>query len=369
MTSEYAQAGVNYQKIEPFKQVMVRAGKETLKFPNSRKVYVYEEVIHSHGAVFSYNGNEPHIWCKTQEGLGNLNWIAEWMYMNTGKSYYDVIARAAALIIAIDVIAQGAMPVIWTDEVAAGDSEWFEDEKRRNDYAKGCVDICRELKMALPAGESPSLRYLVKAEPPVKSAPTLSGSITGLIVPKNRLVTGKGLRIGDHVLAAPSSGLGANGISLVIKRTMALPEQFLTKLPNGKTVGEESLIPIFSYVALVEALLEQLVEIHAFLPATGDGIGKIAFDKRPFTYRIHSWMKVPLLFQYMKELGVKLEDCLKTFNWGAGFYIFVASHEVDRVIRIGKEVGYVIFDVGRVEEGERKVIFEPENITLLPPGE
>lgn len=366
---EYAQAGVDYTKIEPFKRAMVEAGKATVNFPNRRGVYINCEVLHSHGAIYEYRGLSPHAWCKTQEGLGNLNWIAEWMYMHTGKSYYDVVARAAALIIVIDVIAQGAMPVVWTDEVAAGDSEWFTDEQRSRDYGRGCIDVCREVGMALPAGESPSLRYLIKSERPVKSAPSLSGSVTGIIAPKSRLVTGQNLRAGDHILVAPSTGLGANGVSLVIKRVLGLPDQFLTKLPNGNTLGQECLIPIRSYVDLVDRLLVSGIAIHALLPATGGGVGKLAFDQRPFTYRVTSWVEVPLLFRYMCELGVALEDCLKTFNWGAGFYLFVPPFDVDRAIYAAKDVGCTLCDVGVVENGPRQTIFEPEGITLPPPGQ
>jgi len=140
-------------------------------------------------------------------------------------------------------------------------------------------------------------------------------------------------------------------------------------LSNNRTLGEEALIPTRSYVALVEALLEAKIDIHALLPGTGDGVGKIAFDKRPFTYRIFRWVEVPLLFQFMRELGVSLEDCLKTFNWGIGFYIFIPEKEVEKVLKIGQEVGYELYELGRVEEGERQVIFEPEGITLPPPGE
>jgi len=369
---EYAAAGVDYTKLEPFKREMMKAGGKTLAFPNERGVFVNPDVLHAHGAVFEYQGSASHLWCKTQEGLGNLNWIAEWMYQFGGKkkSYYDVIGRAAALLIAIDVISQGAMPVIWTDEVAAGDSEWFTDEQRSKDYANGCLEVCREVGMALPAGESPALRYLVKAEPPVKSAPTLSGSITGIIAPRSRLITGKKLQVGDCILGAFSSGLHANGISLVIKRALDLPDLFLTRLPNEKTLGEECLIPIPSYVALVETLLKNEIDIHALLPGTGSGVSKVAFDHRPFTYRIHTWVQeVPLLFRYMRELGVELEDCLTTFNWGIGYYIFVPANEAARVVEVGKKAGYDLIEVGRVEEGERKVIFEPENITLPPPGE
>ena len=78
--SEYAKSGVDYTVMEPFKQAMIAAGRRTLKFPNKRGVYINEDATHAHGAVFEYRGSESHIWCKTQEDLGNKNWIAEWMY-------------------------------------------------------------------------------------------------------------------------------------------------------------------------------------------------------------------------------------------------------------------------------------------------
>lgn len=149
---------------------------------------------------------------------------------------------------------------------------------------------------------------------------------------------------------------------------MELPDKFLTKLPDGKTLGEEALIPTRSYVALIEALQEEGVEISALLPGTGDGVGKLAFDKRQFSYRVHSWPQVPPLFKFMRELGVSLQDCLKTFNWGVGYYIFVPAREVERALSAGKKAGYELLEIGAVEEGKRQVVFEPENVTLLPPG-
>ncbi len=368
--SEYAKAGVDYTEMEPFKMAMVEAGKQTISFPNKRGVYIDKDAMHAHGAVFEYRGKEPHMWCKTHEDLGNKNWIAEWMYERTGTTYYDAIGIDTALIVVNDVIAQGAMPVVFNDQLEASDSSWYSDEKRSKDLAKGFLTICKEVGMALPAGESASVKYIVNPRPPVKQVVTLSGSVTGIIAPKTRLVTGQKLAPGDHIIAVASSGLHANGISLVIKKALELPEQFLTKLPNGNTLGAEALIATRSYVALIEALLEAEVDIHALLPGTGDAIGKIAFDHRAYTYRIHSWLQVPELFRYYREqLGLPIKDCLKTFNWGSGYYIFAPANEVDRILTIGKKVGYTLADVGVVEEGERKVIFEPENITLAPPGE
>ncbi|MDE2079484.1 MAG: hypothetical protein KGI73_03795 [Patescibacteria group bacterium] len=370
--SAYAKAGVDYTKLEPFKQAMIAAGKRTVQFPNKRNVFVQEDVMHAHGAVFEYRGTAEHIWCQTQEGLGNKNWIAEWMYENagTGKTYHDLIAKDVALMSANDCLAQGALPVIFTDHIEANSSEWFADEKRARDMAEGFVQICEETGMALPAGESAPLKYLVNPKAPVKNAASFSGAVTGIIAPKERLISGAKLAAGDHIIAVASSGIHSNGISIVIQKAMELPDKFLTKLPNGNTLGEEALIPTRSYVKLIEALQEADVDMHALLPGTGDGVGKLAFDKRPFTYRIHSWLEVPPLFTYFRdELGLSLKDCLKTFNWGGGYYLFAAAEDAARIVDIGTKAGYTLQDVGVVESGERQTIFEPEDITLAPPGE
>ncbi|MDO8559623.1 MAG: AIR synthase related protein [bacterium] len=369
--SEYAQAGVDYRKIAPFKRAMQDVSRRTREFPYRHQVRIIE-VPHGHGAVYEYRyAHLPHLWCQTTEGLGNKNWIAEWMYQfaGTGQTYYRGIGVDAALMAVNDLIAQGAMPVTYTDEVAAGDSEWFEDERRARDLAEGFYEVCQLVGMALPAGESPSLRYLIKSEPPVKSCPSLSGCAIGLIAPDTNLVTGEKLHAGDRILGAPSSGLHANGISLVIKRAMGLPDKFMTKLANGKTLGEEVLIPTRSYVALVKALQLTHIEIHALIPGTGGGVAKVAYDDRQFTYRIKSWVEVPLLFQYFRDLGVSVQDCLTTFNWGIGYYVIVPPHQVEPALVAGKKAGYDLVELGGVETGERCVIFEPEHLTLPPPGD
>jgi len=174
----------------------------------------------------------------------------------------------------------------------------------------------------------------------------------------------------------PSSGIHSNGISLVIKKALGLKEKFMTELPNGNTLGHEALIPTQSYVALVEAFLEEEVDVHAYLPGTGGGLAKIAFDKRPFFYHISDWFnEIPPIFDFMmEELNVSLEDCLTTFNMGGGYYAYVPSGEVDFAIGVAHDAGYELLDVGVVESGERKVVIDPDifekaGIVLAPPGE
>jgi phosphoribosylformylglycinamidine cyclo-ligase len=351
----YAEAGVDYRKIEPFKRAMIEVARGTVQLPNRRGVVVDASVLHSHGGVYGYEGGKPHLWCKTIEGLGNKNWIAEWMYRfgGTGRTYYDAIGFDTAMMAVNDCIAQGALPVIFEDLIDAGDSEWFHDARRAGDLATGFRQACEAAGMALVAGESAALRYLVKATPPVDSAPALACAVTGIVAPRDRLVTGARLAVGDRIVGIASSGLHANGASLAIRIGLGLPDAFLAKLPSGRTLGEALLDPTVCYVGLVEALLDAEVDIHALLPGTGSGVAKLAFDDRPCSYRVHSWPEVPEVFRFLAETGLSPEDCVTTFNWGVGYFVFVPAGDAERTVDLARAAGYTALELGRVEEGER----------------
>lgn len=97
MSREYANAGVDYSKIEPFKRAMVHLGKRTLYFPNARNVYINEEALGAHGVIFEYRG--PHhypIWCTTTEGLGNKIGLASGCIKIPGQE--EPTMKASALI-------------------------------------------------------------------------------------------------------------------------------------------------------------------------------------------------------------------------------------------------------------------------------
>ncbi len=366
---EYAKAGVDYKLIQPFKELMKETGRQTHSFPNRRGVFILDD-----GETYQYQGNLPHAWKSVQEGLGNKDWVAEWMNQfdteGTGESNFFNIAIDLAMMGANDILSRGALPVIYHNEVAPRTSEWYQNNKRNKDYANGTFRACYMCGMALVGGESPAYKYLVRAEPPVKDAPVMSCTVVGIIAPESRRITGEKLQPGDIIIGAASSGLLSNGVSLVLERGLELPQKLHTKLSDNKTLGEHMLVPTRCYVRLMEALLAAGVDVHAFQPITGDGIAKIAFDKRPFTYRIKNWpTRIPLIFQFMEKLGVSVEGILKTFNYGIGACLFVPPHEVDRVLYYGRDAGYGMLELGVVENGERKVIFEPRNITLPPPGE
>ncbi len=142
------------------------------------------------------------------------------------------------------------------------------------------------------------------------------------------------------------------------------------KVIGGKIIGEELLTPTRSYVGLVEALLDDSVHVSALMPGTGDGVSKICKLGR-FTYRIHSWVDVKEIFLFMREkFGIPIKDCLTTFNWGIGYYIFVRAGGVYRATEAARRAGFELIEIGDVREGDHQVIFGPENDLILePPSE
>ncbi len=366
----YADSGVDYTKIAGFKKIMRDVGRKTRNFPQKRGVYLSETITHAHGAIYEYRGITPHLSVQTQEGLGNKNWIAEWMYRYKadGKTYYRGIGIDTALMAVNDCIAHGALPVIFTDEIVAGESEWYTDLDRARDLALGFEEVCRVVGMALPQGESSSLRYIVNPRGDLLSVPALSGCVTGIVAPMRNLITRDRIEAGDAIIGVASSGLHANGVSLVIEVAETLKHHFLTKLPRTETtLGEEALTPTRSYVRLVEALLENNVRIHGIIPGTGGGVSKLAVHQVPFTYVIEYSMRVPRIFLFIRSCGVTLEDCLSTFNWGIGYYLLVPKDEINRTLIIGTAANYNLSLIGFVEDGERQVVYEPAGIILKHP--
>ncbi|MDD1779191.1 MAG: AIR synthase related protein [Candidatus Helarchaeota archaeon] len=365
---EYAASGLDYRKIQPFKDLIKQAGKKTFTFPNKRGVFVLDD-----NECYEYRGKERvHCWRSIHEGLGNKDWAAQWMKQFAPApeiSGFYGIAYDLAMMGANDALARGALPVIYMDETIPRTSEWYQDNQRNQDFVNGTIDACEDCGMALIGGESPSYKYLVQAMPPVGDTPVLSCTVIGIIAPASRRITGEQLRLGNVIIGAASSGWHSNGATLIFERALQLPDQFMTKLPDGYTLGHHTLIPTRCYVGLVEAWLDAGLEIHALQPVTGDGVGKIAFDKRPFTYRIKNWpKKIPPIFPFIKEtLKVSILGCLNTFNWGIGFVGFFPRREVNRAMDVGIKAGFEMYELGGVEEGKRGVIFGPEGDIFVPP--
>ena len=52
------------------------------------------------------------------------------------------------------------------------------------------------------------------------------------------------------------------------------------------------------------------------------------------------------------------------YNMGAGFAVYVNPSQVEMVIEAAKRCGFEAWNIGVVEEGERRVVIESLNITF-----
>ncbi len=379
MRSENAKAGVDYKLIDPFKARMREVARETRMFPHRWGVDI------SHG--MRYVGPHEHSWLPGPviEGLGNKSLIAAILYAKepNGPTYHDCIIKDAVRMASNDAIASGAMCVTLADEIVAGSSEFFADERRREDIARGLYEACESAGMALVQGESASYKYLVNPRYKKLIGPTalpavFSSAVMGIYAPVSRMIDKRKLKPGDVIVGIQSSGIHANGISVIMRKAMddrmedqqGLPDELHTKMPSGKTVGEAVMVPTICYASLVDRLFQNSVDVHAYLPGTGGGVAKLCnVSDKSFTYKIskENWLSVPELMLYMNEIGVSLRDCITTFNWGVGYYVFVDKKDADKVVDIARQLDLQAAEVGVVEEGQRGVIFGPENDLWIPP--
>jgi len=372
----YARAGVNYSNIIGFKHAMTEMGKGTRFFPQIRNVTI------GVGGTHYYTGSKSHAWKQVTEGLGNKNWIASWMEMfaGTDRTYHEGIGVDTIRMATNDLLPFRALPVVYTDEVAAGQDRWFSERPKRTlDLVESFYRGCMEDGCAWVQGESPALRFLINTRTVPFNAtapfhcPSFSGCATGIITPLERFEEVQPVQAGDAIIGVLSSDWHCNGATLIIRKAMELPDKFLTKLPNGKTLGEQALTETRSYVHLVESLLAQNVEMHQIQPITGGGISKLATYERPFRYYITNWPKLPPLCEFMREqFSLSVADSYTTFNNGIGLCIIAPPGETDKILKVGDLTGYGLSVLGYVHEaesGKADVLLNHEGDTILHPPE
>ncbi|MCL2451468.1 AIR synthase-related protein [Candidatus Saccharibacteria bacterium] len=355
--STYAKSGVNYQELDQVKVLAQGAAAETsgnlanfggveIEASRGESAYVWEE-----GDVYR---------SLVIEGLGTKNLVADAMRKVTGRTYYDALARDTVAMIVNDLIVVGAMPQVVNAYFAVGDSAWTTDRERAADLVNGWAAACQEIGAVWGGGETPALKGIINP-----SAVDLGGSAVGVINPKQNLVLGDKLAAGDAIVLIESSGIHANGISLVRKLADENPGLYEQKLPDGRLFGEAILTPTHLYVNLVRNILQAGVQPHYMANITGHGWRKIMRATADFTYRLDKIMPIQPEFDLIQKLsGMDGKEMYATFNVGAGFAIFVSEKDAPRVIKIAAEQGLSAVVAGRVETGQKRVIIEPQNITF-----
>jgi len=216
-----------------------------------------------------------------------------------------------------DVLTTGADPLFLLDYVAA-------ETLRLEEVAalvEGAAAVCREAGCALLGGESAELPGIYR-----EGELDFAGTCVGLVT-RERLIDGSRCRPGDVVVGLPSSGLHANGFSLV-RRLLGDEE------PDADLL----LSPTRLYLDDVRALRRR-ADVRALAHVTGGGIaGNLPRALPPgLGARIDArgWSRPPV-YAWLDERGVAEEEQRRVFNLGIGLCAVVPEADARDELVIGR---------------------------------
>jgi phosphoribosylformylglycinamidine cyclo-ligase len=216
-----------------------------------------------------------------------------------------------------DVLCTGADPLFFLDYMAAA----AVDLDELAELVEGAAEVCRAAGCAILGGETAELPGIYRDE-----ELDFAGTCVGL-VDRERLVDGSRCRPGDVVLGLPSSGLHANGFTLV--RRLLGDEEFDPEL---------FLAPTRLYLDDVRALRAR-ADVRALAHITGGGIPGNLPRVLPegVTARIDwdAWER-PAVYAWLDERGVPEEEQRRVFNVGIGMCAVVPPEDAGAGLVIGR---------------------------------
>jgi phosphoribosylformylglycinamidine cyclo-ligase len=252
----------------------------------------------------------------------------------------------------------GALPLVVNAYFSTGDAEWLEGGPQFDSLVRGWRKACEDAGATWGGGESPALPGLVSS-----TDVELAGSAVG-VVPGEPLLGGA-LAPGDEIVLVASSGLHANGASLARMLVDRHPDGIDLKMPSGQSFVEAILTPSLLYANLVRRLLAADLRLSYFSHITGHGFLKVMRPLKALTYRLHSLPPVPPVLRFMAdELAMDARAAYTTLNMGAGWAVYCRPGSAEQVVEIAREAGLEAIVAGAVEEGPRRVVIEPVDVTL-----
>jgi phosphoribosylformylglycinamidine cyclo-ligase len=287
-----------------------------------------------------YRIDEHRLLAAATDGVGTKVEIAR----QTGR--LDTVGIDLVAMCADDVVCTGAEPLFLLDYLAVGRVE----PTRVASIVEGVAEGCRRAGCALLGGET--------AEHPgvmAEDAFDLAGFCVGA-VDEASLLGPHRVADGDVVVGLASSGLHANGYSLV--RSALLPAFDLDATPPGldRPLAEELLEPCAIYAPAIVALAREGL-LHAAAHVTGGGI----LENLPRTLpeglgaTIHrgSWPEHPIFGLVQEASNASDDDLLATFNMGVGMLLVV---EADAAPDVLGRSAHEAYRIGEVTTGSGVVV-------------
>jgi phosphoribosylformylglycinamidine cyclo-ligase len=276
-----------------------------------------------------YRIGEGRLLAAATDGVGTKLEIAR----QTGR--LDTVGIDLVAMCADDVVCTGAEPLFFLDYLAVGSVE----PTRVASIVEGVVEGCRRAGCALLGGETAEHPGVMEED-----AFDLAGFCVG-VVDETEVLGPQRVAEGDVVVGLASSGLHANGYSLV--RSELLQRFDLAHTPPGldRPLADELLEPCAIYAPEVVSLARDGL-LHAAAHVTGGGV----FENLPrvlpeglgATIHRGTWPEHPIFRLVQQASGAKDDDMFATFNMGVGMLLIVAPEAVEDVLsRSGHEASRI----------------------------
>jgi phosphoribosylformylglycinamidine cyclo-ligase len=254
----------------------------------------------------------------------------------------DTVGIDLVAMCADDVVCTGAEPLFFLDYLAVGKVV----PERVASLVEGVAEGCRRAGCALLGGETAEHPGVMPDE-----QFDLAGFCVG-VVGDSDLLGPRRVREGDVLVGLPSSGLHANGYSLV--RSALLTRHALDDAVPilGRTLGEELLEPCAIHAPTVLPL-HRAGLLHAAAHITGGGffenVPRALPDGLGARIRRGTWHEHAIFSLVQEASGATDEDLFATFNMGLGMVLVVPPEHVDAVVAGAEgatQVGTVVPGVG-----------------------
>ena len=255
-----------------------------------------------------------------------------------------------------DALCCGAEPLFFLDYVAMS----HDDPALLEQIVEGVSAGCVEADCALLGGETAIMPDLY-----ARGDYDLAGFCVG-VAERRRLIDGRAIEPDDVVLGLAASGLHSNGFSLVRQVVFDIAKLKVGDRVEelGQTVGEVLLTPTRIYVRPVRRVLARYTVktvVHGIAHITGGGLvenlARIVPEGVRVVLRRGSW-PVPPVFAWLKRLGqIEDDEMDRVFNLGLGLVLVVRPHFADSVGHQLADLGLASWPIGRVEAGERGVVW------------
>ena len=253
----------------------------------------------------------------------------------------DTVGIDLVAMCADDVVCTGAEPLFFLDYLAVGRVI----PERVASIVEGVAEGCRRAGCALLGGET--------AEHPGVMPDDmfdLAGFCVGA-VEESHLLGPHRVSPGDVLIGLASSGLHANGYSLV--RAALLDEYALDDVPPGlsRSLADELLEPCAIYAPDVLALARDGL-VNAAAHVTGGGFHENIPRALPPGARARvfrdRWMEPPIFGLIREVSDATPDDLFSTFNMGIGMVLVATPDHGEEILR--RSQGRA-FKIGEVVEG------------------